>query len=265
LSAFARVNPGDVTIRHHHTGEPFLLHSFRHKGYWFHGRRRERATMAAFAGLVRPGDCVLEAGGHIGYVTLYLASLAGPTGRVVVFEPGSNNLPYLRSNVAGRPGVEVVDQALGGAAGRATLYLEDLTGQNNSLLAGFAGLASNERNAVKARVVEETVAVTTVDTYVRRFGLRPRLLKIDVEGSEAEVLAGSTAVLDQHRPVIMAEVQRGRDGIAALLRGFAYRLFLPDGTPVARIPDGPVNVFALPPGQDFPATTRPAGRVERGS
>jgi len=46
IPLFRWVNPGDITIRHHWTGERITLHSFRHKGYWFHGRTRERDSMA---------------------------------------------------------------------------------------------------------------------------------------------------------------------------------------------------------------------------
>ncbi len=34
-----RINPGDITIRHHHTKDKFRLHSFRHKDYWYHGKK----------------------------------------------------------------------------------------------------------------------------------------------------------------------------------------------------------------------------------
>ena len=52
VQIFRRINPGDISIRHHWTGEPFRLHSFRHKGYWYHAASRERATMIAFAQLI---------------------------------------------------------------------------------------------------------------------------------------------------------------------------------------------------------------------
>jgi hypothetical protein len=108
--AFSRINPGDVTIRHHYTGDPFRLHSFRHKAYWSNGRRRDELEMATFAELVRPGDNVIEVGGHIGYVSLYFAWLVGCHGRVHVFEAGPDNLPYLRGNVAFHKQVTVVER-----------------------------------------------------------------------------------------------------------------------------------------------------------
>src|SRR5690349_12289207 len=92
-----RWSPGDITLRHHWTGESVRLHSFRHKGYWYHGRRREEETMRLFSQLLKPGDSVIEVGGHIGYISLYFKALV-EHGDVFVFEPGANNLPYIRQN-----------------------------------------------------------------------------------------------------------------------------------------------------------------------
>jgi FkbM family methyltransferase len=38
--------------------------------------------------------------GHIGFTSLYFANLVAPSGKVIVFEPGLNNLEYIRSNIA---------------------------------------------------------------------------------------------------------------------------------------------------------------------
>src|SRR5262249_12209411 len=98
LPMMRKLDLGDITIRHHWTGDALRLHSCRHKGYWYHGKRREYATMEVFSELLKSRDFVVEIGAHIGYVSLYLAHLIGREGRLVVFEPGPNNLPYLRRN-----------------------------------------------------------------------------------------------------------------------------------------------------------------------
>jgi hypothetical protein len=60
IPLLARFNPGNITIKHHWTGDPFLLHSFHHKGYWFHGRSREAETLDMLGRLLSPGDRVIE-------------------------------------------------------------------------------------------------------------------------------------------------------------------------------------------------------------
>ena len=187
LPVLARVNPGDITIRNPRTRDRLRLHSFKHRGYWFHGRSREQVSMEIFASCIEPGDVVLEVGGHIGFVTQYFSSLVGPHGRVVVFEPGPNNLPYLHSNVDGLANVTIVEAAAGAEEGEAVLYVEELTGQNNSLVQGFAGLADNEKSAgVSGHAAAVATRVTVLDTHVPGSGVD--LVKIDVEGFELEVL-----------------------------------------------------------------------------
>jgi FkbM family methyltransferase len=252
LYTFARVNPGDIHIRHHYTGERIRLHAFRHKGYWYHGRNRERDVMAAFTRIVRPGDRVLEAGGHIGYVTLYLARLAGLAGSVEVFEPGSNNLPYLRANVAGRPHVTVHPVALGSEPGELALYLEDLTGQNNSLVPGFYVLQANQRNAVRATVTTQRVSVTTIDEHVASTSAVPDFIKMDIEGFEREALLGAVRTLERHRPRIMVEVQTHHREITDLLHSLGYRLYRADGVPMEEIRQGRANIFCLPADMPWP-------------
>jgi hypothetical protein len=110
--AFSRLNPGNISIRHHYTADPVRLHSFHHMDYWLPGRRRASFEMATFADLIRPGDTVVEMGGRIGYLTLFFAWLVGQSGLVHVFESEPSNLAYLRSNVYFHKQVVVVDTAV---------------------------------------------------------------------------------------------------------------------------------------------------------
>ncbi len=248
LPIFAWLNPGDVTIRHHFTGAPVRLHSFRHKGYWWHGAKRESETMEAFRRILRGGDTVIEAGAHIGYITMFFSRLVGATGRVVAFEPGENNLPYVRRNIVGHDNVRLVEKAVGDRAATMKLNIESLTGQNNSLIDHFDGLARNQRAAsVAAEVRAVDVEVIPLDAFCAAEGLQPALVKIDVEGFEHEVLLGARETLAKHRPIVMVEVQRHAEAIFDLLRGFGYDLYRVDGTPVRSPADFDMNTFCLDP------------------
>jgi FkbM family methyltransferase len=250
LPLFARFNPGDVTIKHHFTGDRIRIHSYRHKGYWYHGRRREADTMRLFARFVPRDATVLDVGGHTGYVALYLAGLVGRRGRVYVFEPGGNNLPYLRHNVGRKGNITVVEKAAGSRNERRTFYLENLTGQNNSFLHGFAVLQTNQALAFATDVgVEKTVVdVVTLDDFCRGEAIRPALIKIDVEGFEWEVLQGASWVLGNVRPVLMVEVQTRHAEILRLSGQYGYRVFTPEGEAIRAAEDFAarhVNTFWL--------------------
>jgi FkbM family methyltransferase len=207
LPIFARVNPGDITIRHHYTGDRIRLHSFHHKGYWFYGKRREPATMRLFKALVKEGATVLDIGGHIGYTALYFASLVGPKGKVYVFEPGPNNLPYLKHNTRLKSNVIVIEAAVGSQKGQSTLFMENLSGQNNSLIQGYRRLRSSAAAAnFTPQIDPVNINVVTLDDFCREEALHPQFLKIDVEGFELEVLRGAIQVLQKLRPILIAEV-----------------------------------------------------------
>jgi FkbM family methyltransferase len=78
--------------------------------------------------LITKGGTAVEVGGHIGYIAAYFAKLLGKTGELVVFEPGSNNLPYIRKNVtemassADLANVRLVEKAVGPISGRNRVF-----------------------------------------------------------------------------------------------------------------------------------------------
>jgi FkbM family methyltransferase len=231
LSALRRFQR-DITIRHHWVpGARVFLNSYLHKGYWFHGKRRERETMELFRELIAPGDTVAEVGGHIGYIAAYFSALAGPGGALYVFEPGSNNLPYIRRNLApgsipGGAPATIIEAAAGPEEATVTLYEDSLTGQNNSVVKDFAGLIANAKNALgEAKVDAHEVPMTTLDARFR--AKRLDFVKIDVEGFELGVLRGMTEITAVQKPAIMMEVQTDHQAIFDRLRQAGYVLFYP--------------------------------------
>ena len=245
LPLFSRLNPGDVTISHHYTGDRIRIHSFKHKGYWFHGRRREAETMNAFRKLVREGDTVVEVGGHVGYVALYLASLVREKGHVYVFEPGPNNLPYIRRNVGSKASITLVEKGVGNENAVRTFYVEDLSGQNCSFVKDLPVLRRNMENAFVSRVGlrEVSVQMVTLDAFCEERGIRPDLLKIDAEGFEAEIVNGAERLLSTTRPIAMIEIQGRSKAVLASMKAHGYvrsGVGAQDG-----LSEGPVNTLWL--------------------
>src|SRR3990167_2348575 len=48
---------------------------------------------------VKAGDTCLDVGASIGYFTMQFSRLVGTTGRVLAFEPTTNQIPYLKENI----------------------------------------------------------------------------------------------------------------------------------------------------------------------
>lgn len=121
----------DVTIKNHWVPSAKLkLNTFKHKGYWYHGKSREYDTMVIFKDLINEDNFVVEVGGHIGYISIFFNHLVGNNGNLVVFEPGTNNLPYITENIKNAPFKNQTFRqvAVGQEVRTATFYEDGLIG-----------------------------------------------------------------------------------------------------------------------------------------
>lgn len=241
----------DILLDHPWTGDKLKLALFEHKGYWFYRKNREFDEMIAFGCLLSPGAHVLEVGGHIGFISLYFAKLVTPSGEVIVFEPGPNNLKYIKFNIAKASNILLEAVGCSDLDGESVLYIDNLTGQNNSLVSKFEGLTANAQAAPGVQVETMPVRISTIkiDTYCERSTYQPDFIKIDVEGHELAVLRGAERLLSSgNPPMLMVEVQSDHQEIIAKLRNYEYLLFSATGELLG---DGLVekngNIFALHP------------------
>ena len=152
--------------------------------------------LTALSLAVRPGDLVVDVGASFGYLTCYLAHLAGPSGSVHAIEPSTAMFSLLIENARrnGHRTVRASRVAVGSAAAAAaTLWLSSTNLGRHSL----------HRDNVPGLAGQELVQQLTMDEYWRtELGGRPvGLLKIDVEGSELAVLRGAQSMLRSTREV----------------------------------------------------------------
>jgi FkbM family methyltransferase len=143
---------------------------------------------------LRPGDAVLDVGAHVGLFTLVAARRVGPSGQVHAFEPAPENLARLQANVLLNDfgNVVVNPVAVGAAAGTASVGLNEVGIRSGSSGAYTVG---GEHGQVQVEVV-------ALDDYVpdRLRDRRVRLMKIDAEGQEPEVIEGFAGTLDRSPP-----------------------------------------------------------------
>ncbi len=190
-------------------------------------RERERNTMLLFERLISNGDTIIEVGGHIGYISLYFSKLVGREGIVYVFEPGINNLPYLKNNVKEKHNIIVIDKGVGSCNARMPFYIENLSGQNNSFIKDFQGFINNKRNSFvkNISVKEVTVDVIRLDDFIIENKIFPNFIKIDVEGFEFEVIKGMSYILKNIQPILMIEIQDNYKSIYDIMKNENYLMF----------------------------------------
>ncbi|HRG17656.1 MAG TPA: FkbM family methyltransferase [Flavobacterium lutivivi] len=226
-----KITARDIVIKHHYTGSKFKLNSYNHKGYWYHGKKREEETVAIFKKWINKNSFVLEIGGHIGYFTTFYANLVGENGKVTVFEPSNINLSYLRANVNLLPNelsknVNIEQKGAGDINGELDFYIDPISGQNNSFVKDFDGFkTSREQSADKdVEVIIHKVPVTTLDGYFEDKDNFPDFVKIDVEGFEWNVIKGFMKTIENHKPSIMIEIQSDADKIIPYFKSIGYHV-----------------------------------------
>jgi FkbM family methyltransferase len=170
---------------------------------------------------VRPGDVVVDIGGHIGTFTLYAKAVCRAS-RVLVFEPFPDNFAMLTRNVEENrlQTVTCVNEAVGGTRGRLPLHVNPTESGSHSL--------TNEGE--DGRVIE--VQCCTLADVFERFGLEQiDYLKMDCEGAEYDILdASDGSLLNRVRRISMEyheHPSRGPGDLETLLRenGFEARRF----------------------------------------
>lgn len=149
------------------------------------------------------GDRFLDIGAHYGFFTLLASVLTGDTGRIISFEPAAKSFALLQANTRNTPNITIQQQAVSDSDAPVTFYqFPNLFSEYNSMdVAQFA----QEDWFSAYRPEETTVAATTLDLLLQQAGFIPKIIKIDVEGGEHQVLRGGPKLLTDHSPVIAME------------------------------------------------------------
>jgi FkbM family methyltransferase len=135
--------------------------------------------------LVLSGEHVMiDVGANIGSYTL-IASEA-PSARIISLEPHPATFAKLVGNINLNKRSNVEAMNVGASSRPGTLFMTD---HRSNVLNRIVETPSSESKTVP-------VKVTTLDTLCQELDIRPSILKMDVEGHEPDVLAGSAVCLD---------------------------------------------------------------------
>lgn len=167
-----------------------------------------------FRQLLRPGDVAVDVGANIGALTVGMARLVEPGGAVVAFEPQRAVYDILCNNLRlnGLANVTAFRRAVGSGPGMIHVPPLDYAQTDN-----FGGVALGGSQG-------EQVQVVTLDSLALA---RLRLLKVDVEGMECEVIAGARATIERLQPALYVENDRAEQSrrLISLLFDIGYRLW----------------------------------------
>ncbi|MBV8462025.1 MAG: FkbM family methyltransferase [Acidimicrobiales bacterium] len=183
----------------------------------------QREVVALLRRFVGAGTTVVDAGAHMGYITLLAARRVGPGGQVHAFECDPRLVDRLEEHVAlnGASWVRVNPVALLDHSGdEVPFHLPSQLGW------------SSTRGGGEGDVV--TVPTVALDDYLEGRGVEPEsisFVKVDVEGAELDVLRGAQttlrhatpAVVVEFLPVRMRELGDEPETLFGLMEGLGYR------------------------------------------
>jgi FkbM family methyltransferase len=157
--------------------------------------------------LVRPGDLCLDVGANAGHYTFLCASLVGPAGRVLAFEPNPEFAAIIKKSIdlnGYGDRAEIREVALSATTGAgASFHVSD-----ESSNSGTSSLVDHGAFSASHLIRVDTITLDSVVSEVPE--QRARLVKVDVERAEDEVFEGAKRVLsEQLVDFFIVELVRG--------------------------------------------------------
>ncbi len=143
-------------------------------------RNREIEFMTLIRREVKEGQIAFDVGANLGFVTLTLCKIVGPTGHVYAVEPVERNWEVLLKNMK-----------LNGYLKRTTverLGISDKDGTSGFFVSAKSNLGSINKKNKKEKKIE--INVRSLDSYLSQTEELPDFYKMDVEGHEVEILNG---------------------------------------------------------------------------
>ena len=235
---------------------PALPERIQGKLIWAHPRARLSLTAKTFfkgeahvqtwlTEQLKWGHVFFDVGAHHGWVSIWALLLVGKEGAVYSFEPSPANLAILEwhKSVNNFSHWIVVPRAIADedAAERQFFLIDSGDSPMNSLTSGVPGMPLMEGRDIG----KISIQTLSLDTFCREVGVRPNVVKIDVEGAELLVLRGARKLLSEAHPILILAVhpywlpaQQSSAQIAELLKAHGYKIFNSKGNLVESLRSG---------------------------
>ena len=184
--------------------------------------------------VLKAGDVVIDVGANCGFFTVLAATLTGPRGHVMAFEPAATCVTRMRGNLDRNrlTNVNIIDRVAAAQSGETKFYLNSDNSGGNALWdpGEWPGNAKSCANPMPV-----SVAATTIDAEYQQHTLPiPKLIKIDTEGAEQRVLEGAVNFLANCKvPFIVVELHEfalvklgcTQQSLRGLMEGMGYSTF----------------------------------------
>ena len=157
--------------------------------------------------VLRKGDLFIDVGANVGFFTLVSAALVGSTGRVISIEPDEKNLDRLKTSAGLNSfnNIILIKRPVSDKVQDVDFFINHDDSGGNALWdpGEFPG---NIKSKAKRKSI--TMSTTTLDILIAEHGLlNPKLIKVDTEGAEQNILEGGCKLLQGASvPFVIAEL-----------------------------------------------------------
>ena len=170
-----------------------------------------------FKQLCRQNDTIIEVGANIGTHTQVFSNLVGNKGKILAFEPQRIVFQTLNANIAlnSMTNVFTYQKALGSK--KSELFIPPIDYSKNG---NFGGIS------IEKGIKGERVEQLPLDSFLEDIE-NLKLIKIDVEGMESEVLKGSKKIIKKFKPFLYIENDRQEKSkeLIELVKSLDYKLY----------------------------------------
>ena len=153
----------------------------------------ESENFLFFKNVTKSTDLIVEIGSHIGFFTIFFASIV-KKGKVLAFEPEKNNFYSLKQNVelnSFNNNVKLLNCAIGQKTSKKYFII------NNDNEGGHK--IYNDKNSLEYMVdytiLNEKINVYPLSKFSKYIDRKIKILKIDTEGNEEGVIKGCKSIL----------------------------------------------------------------------
>lgn len=166
----------------------------------FHTGTYEKGTLSLLKQFLKEGDTFLDVGANIGLMACFASKNVGKKGNVIAIEANPKTVEILQYNreLNACNNIEILPIGVADDTGKAFIY------ENWSVNRGGASLIKHEEQVGIEIQLERLDNLFASETPLR-------LVKIDVEGKEPEVIRGGMEWFKKQRPIFIIEVSDMRE------------------------------------------------------
>lgn len=210
-------------------------------------RRTHEQDFLVFRSFKKSAPLFVDVGANVGQAAVSISVIL-PEARIISFE----------ANRTLEPEIERTKQMLGDKFEFRMCALGPENTTMNLIVPKFGNLSVETRASLaRSSFAGSGQSTEEIEVDVLRFddlNLRPDVIKIDVEGFEAEVLKGMTKTIGELRPIMLIEKSESFLACRDILAPFDYEFFVRSDKTGKLIPSEmhqeAVNFFAIPKNSD---------------